>query len=84
MKEATFTVEGMHCDGCASNIKTLLDRQPGVLMATVTFADRQARILYDSAAIDETRLVAAIEKADFRVVGARNSDDRNRHRKHPL
>ena len=35
MKTATFTIVGMHCDGCASTIKALLDRQPGVQMATV-------------------------------------------------
>lgn len=69
MKTVTFTVEGMHCEGCASTIKTLIERQPGVQMATVSFADHQARILYDPNAIDEPRLVAAIEKPGFRVVG---------------
>ena len=69
MKTATFTIEGMHCDGCASTIKTLLDRQPGVQMATVSFAERRARILYDPNATDEDRLVAAIEKPGFRVAG---------------
>jgi len=67
MKTATFTIEGMHCDGCASTIKTLIERQPGVHMVTVSFADAQARILYDPDAIDEPRLVAAIEKSGFRV-----------------
>ena len=67
MKTATLTIEGMHCDGCASTIKTLLHRQPGVQLATVSFADRLARILYDPNATDEDRLVAAIEKPGFRV-----------------
>ena len=69
MKTATFTIEGMHCDGCASTLKALLDRQPGVQMATVSFADRQTRILYDPNATDEDRLAAAIEKPGFRVAG---------------
>lgn len=69
MKTATFTVEGMHCEGCASTIETVLKRQAGVQMATVSFPDRQARILYDPSAIDEDRLVAAIEKPGYRVVG---------------
>jgi len=67
MKTAAFRIEGMHCDGCASTIKTLIERQPGVQMVTVSFADGQARILYDPNAIDEPRLVAAIEKPGFRV-----------------
>jgi len=69
MRTATFTIEGMHCDGCASTIKTLIERQPGVQMVTVSVADGQARILYDPNAIDEPRLVAAIEKPGFRVAG---------------
>ncbi|MGE3279999.1 MAG: MerR family transcriptional regulator [Alphaproteobacteria bacterium] len=73
MITATFSIEGMHCNGCASTIKTLLERQPGVQMATVSFADRQARILYDPNAIDEDRLVIAIEKPGFRVVGPQSS-----------
>jgi copper chaperone CopZ len=62
-------MEGMHCDGCVSTIKTLLERQPSVQMATASFADRQARILYDPDATGEDRLVAAIEKPGFRVAG---------------
>lgn len=68
MKTATFTIEGMHCEGCASTIETVLKRQGGVQMATVSFTDRQARILYDPSAIDEDRLVVAIEKPGYRVV----------------
>jgi copper chaperone CopZ len=73
MKTGTFTIQGMHCDGCASTIKSLIERQPGVQMATVSFAERQARILYDPAATDEERLVAAIEKPGFRVAGPQPS-----------
>lgn len=69
MKTATFTIEGMQCEGCASTVKTLIERQPGVQIATVSFADREARILYDPSAIDEPRLVAAIGKTGFRVAG---------------
>jgi len=69
MKTATFKVEGMHCEGCATTIKTVLEREPGVQMATVSFAEGQARVLYDPQATAEDRLVAMIEKPGFRVVG---------------
>ncbi len=69
MKTATFKVEGMHCEGCATTIKTVLEREPGVQMATVSFAEGQARVLYDPQATAEDRLVATIEKPGFRVVG---------------
>ncbi len=53
MKNATFKIEGMHCDGCANTIKTPVEKEPGVKVASVSFADGQARILYDPRAITE-------------------------------
>jgi len=69
MKTAVLKIEGMHCDGCATTIKTVLEREPGVQMAAVSFAEGQARVLYEPQATAEDLLVAAIEKPGFRVVG---------------
>lgn len=71
MKTATFKIEGMRCDGCAQTIRTLMEQEPGVRMAAVSFNDGEARVLYDSQAIGEDRLVAAIEKPGFRIVSRR-------------
>lgn len=68
MKTVTFTIAGMHCDGCAQTIKTLVEREPGVQMASVSFATCEARILYDPQTAGEERLIAAIERPGFRVV----------------
>ncbi len=68
MKTATFKIEGMHCDGCAETVKTLVEKEPGVKAVTASFADGQARILYDPQAIDEERLVATIQRPGYRVV----------------
>ncbi len=67
MKTATFKIEGMHCDGCAQTIKALVEREPGVKTAAVSFKDGEARVLYDPQAIAEDRLVTAIEKPGYRV-----------------
>ncbi len=69
MKTATFKIEGMNCNHCANTIKTLVEQQPGVKMATVSFDEGQARILYDPQAIGEDRLVAVVQEPGFRVVG---------------
>jgi copper chaperone CopZ len=69
MKTATFKIEGMRCNGCATTIKTLVEMEPGVRMVAVSFDAAEARILYDPQAIAEDRLVAAIEKPGYRVVG---------------
>lgn len=68
MKTVTLKIEGMHCDGCARTIETLVEREPGVTSATVTFKDREARIVFDPAATGENRLVTAVEKPGYRVV----------------
>ena len=69
MKTAIFKIEGMHCDGCANTIESLVGKEPGVHMVSVSFAERQARVLYDPQAIGEERLMVAIRKPGFRVVG---------------
>ncbi len=69
MKTTVFTIEGMHCDGCAENVESLIRKEPGVHMVSVSFAERQARVLYDPGAAVEQRLVEVIQKPGFRVVG---------------
>ena len=67
MKTATLKIEGMHCDGCAERITTLLEKEPGVRDAAVSFADGQARVRYNSHAIHQDRLVEVIEGGGFSV-----------------
>lgn len=69
VKTLTLRIEGMHCDGCAATIKALLDTESGVRQAAVSYKDRQARVLYEPSEVDEDRLVAAIERAGYRISG---------------
>ncbi len=67
MRSARFKVEGMHCEGCAQIIQSLLEKKEGVRAANVSFSDSEARILYDRQAVAEDQLVELIEKAGYRV-----------------
>lgn len=67
MNNVTFKVEGMHCEGCAETIKALLSVEVGVKASTVSFQEGSARVLYDPAQTDESRLIAAIEKGGYKV-----------------
>jgi copper chaperone CopZ len=67
MKTVFLQIEGMHCDGCAETIKVLLAIESGVKASTVSFKDSRARVLYDPAQTDESRLIAAIEKGGYKV-----------------
>jgi len=68
MKTTIFRIEGMNCDGCAETIQSLIEKEPGVRMASVSFNDRAARILYDPQSVQEGRLIDLIQKPGFRVV----------------
>jgi copper chaperone len=69
MKTTVFKIEGMNCDACANTIKNLVEREPGVRMVSVSFDERQARVLYDPQSIRKERLVETIQKPGFRVIG---------------
>ncbi|MBN9560547.1 MAG: heavy-metal-associated domain-containing protein [Alphaproteobacteria bacterium] len=71
MKNATFRIEGLRCDGCANTVEGLVKNEPGVKAVSVSFAECGARVLYDPQATDEERLVATIQKPGFRVVERR-------------
>jgi copper chaperone len=68
MKTTIFKIEGMNCDACANTIKSLVEKEPGVRVASVSFGERLARVLYDPQSVQEDRLVDAIQKPGFRVV----------------
>jgi len=80
MKTTIFKIEGMHCDACANTIRTIVEQEPGVRMASVSFTDRIARVLYDPQTIAEARLVDAIQRPGFRVVGRDATGEGTRRR----
>jgi copper chaperone CopZ len=65
METLVLSISGMHCDGCAETIKSLLSLEAGVATAMVSFDGATARILFDPAATDPDRLTKAIERAGF-------------------
>lgn len=67
MKTVDLTIQGMHCEGCARTIETLLTTEPGVKAATVSYGSGSARVLFDPSGIDLPRLVKAVERAGYRA-----------------
>src|SRR5260370_7392718 len=67
MKTALFKIDGMHCDGCANTVKAMVERQPGVQAAEVSYDQGEARILYDPRAVAEDRLVAMVQTLGYRA-----------------
>lgn len=65
MKTLFVEIGGMHCDGCADTINALLRLEAGVQASSVSFKDRNARILYDPMITHEDRLIQIIQHAGF-------------------
>ena len=68
MNKATFRIDGMHCEGCADRIRTLLSKEPGVREARVAFATGSAEVRYNPHTVDEMRLREIVETGGFDVV----------------
>ncbi len=62
-----FNVEGMQCDACASRLHKALSSQPGVEELSVSFKNRQARVVFESSVTNLNRVEAAIQEAGFRT-----------------
>ena len=70
--ESTFMVRGMHCANCARNLEQTLRALPGVTSAVVNFAVESATVRYDGARIDQSALFAAVARAGFTPLLARD------------
>jgi len=67
MKTEEMIIEGMHCDGCAKTVESLLTAEPGVKAASASFGSGTAKVVFDPGAIDLAALAKAVERAGYRV-----------------
>jgi len=87
-----FDVSGMTCGSCAARVQRTLSREPGVTDALVNYATGRATVELEPGALDEQRLIAAVQKAGYgaALVGpsasehARTLERRDAHEQHSL
>lgn len=65
METKMIRIDGMHCDGCASRVKRVLEKEPGVRGAEVSYAAGDARVKYDEQTVSPTRIRELIERAGY-------------------
>ncbi len=58
--EVSLLLEGIHCGACIWLIESWLARQPGVAQASVNFATRRARVVWDPAQARLSDLLRAV------------------------
>ena len=63
-----FQIEGMTCQGCATNLQSQLVKVPGVVRAEVSYEAGTARVYFNSATAppSDGSIQQAIQKAGFR------------------
>jgi Cu+-exporting ATPase len=65
LRKVTIPVHGMTCAACQSRVQLTLDREPGVVHASVQLLLKQAVITYDAAMTSDASLVAAMNSTGY-------------------
>jgi len=66
-ERALIAIEGMSCTSCASGIKAILKRTPGVISAEVSYERREAIVDYDADKTSREKIVEAITKLGYKA-----------------
>lgn len=59
----TLHIEGMTCGGCATAVKMVLKKTPGVANAEVSYEEKRAVVSYDAAKTTPQKIAAAVAEA---------------------
>jgi copper chaperone len=70
VKESTFKVNGISCQGCVSSIQAALRRLDGVSDVQVNLAASEVQVGHDILQVDQQALIDAIESAGYSTVRA--------------
>lgn len=68
IKKIILPIKGMHCASCAATIEKSLKKLKGVSSANVNFASEKAMVEYDNKAVNEPKIIKAIEDAGYDVI----------------
>ncbi len=61
-------MKGMVCDGCARRVHAALMKVPGVEAARVDLTTQEAQVIADSVRVTASKLIQAVNDADFDAV----------------
>ena len=62
-----IAVEGMHCSGCASGIKSMLKRTEGVVSAEVSYENKEAVVEYDTERTTTDKILEVITNLGYKA-----------------
>ena len=75
LTEAEFAVSGMTCGSCATRVQRTLNRQDGVVDATVNLATEKALVRFDPGTVGPEGLIDAIGKIGYGLAPVTDEGD---------
>ena len=67
METVNWNISRMHCDGNSARLQKVISGKDSIQSATVSYAEKQASLEYDSSIISQEQLQDTIEKAGFEI-----------------
>ena len=83
MKKILLKIEGMTCSACSNGLEKFLNKQDGILSASVNLVMANALIEYDEEILDMKKIESFVKKAGFKSAGIfdNQEDDKNYNEK---
>ena len=69
MKKIILKIEGMTCSACSNGLEKFLNKQQGIIKATVNLVMANALIEYDEQILNQKQIDQFIKKAGFKSLG---------------
>ncbi len=66
-EEIIIAIPDIHCNKCASNIKTALNYMSGVISAQVDFDNKQAKVIHNPLVVNRNKVVDSIVHLGFQA-----------------
>ncbi len=82
MQKIVLKIGGMTCSACSNGLEKYLNRQDGIISATVNLVMATAQIEYDETKIDRKMLDTFVKKAGFKSLGEYDGkDEKNNYKR---
>ena len=69
MKKINLAIDGMTCSACSNGLEKYLNKQKGILSASVNLVMANATIMYDEQILDLAKIEEFVKEAGFKSLG---------------
>ena len=85
MKKIILSIDGMTCSACSNGLEKYLNKQNGIIEASVNLVMANATIIYDENILDINKLNEFVKQAGFKSLGEFkeiNTENKNKNEKY--